>query len=154
MRMPENLEKTSVKVALVLALVIIWGYNSYSILDITEAGKLNANENDSTVTVSELSIPSHQQFEYNGDFRDPFIPLITKRVQKQEPSPQKTTPEPIKLPKLQVTGIVENMALIQDERQNLFFVSRGDSIGEAYVLFVTEDSVGLVFKKRKFNLKF
>lgn len=148
------LEKKSVKAVLVLALIVVWGYNSYSIVEMTNEEETAANQNQElNVNLSELKVPDNERFTYNANFRDPFEPELRKRVRKKPPK-KRPKKKVVRIPHLQLTGIVEEMALIKNQRKQLFFVSTGDSVEGARVRFVTEDSVGLVFKEKEFNLKF
>lgn len=154
--MRDWLEKRSVKGALVLALIVIWGYNSYSIVGMSsEEETASGYENEIDFDISELTIPDTEHYRYKADFQDPFEPRLKSSVkEKPEPTQEQTREEKTRIPNLKLTGIVEEMALIQNQNRKLFFVSAGDTVEGARIRFVAEDSVGLIVKEKKFTLQF
>lgn len=153
--MRDWLEKKSVKAALVVALILVWGYNSYSIVGIANKNETNPkSQKEIRIDLDQLEIPDTDNFNYKDDFRDPFRPRLKKKTQKEtDDIPKESQKEQVQIPYLKLTGVVEETALIQNKRKQVFFVSSGDTVGGAHVRYVTEDSVGLVLKEKKFKLK-
>jgi hypothetical protein len=152
--MGKLLERKIVQLALVIALILIWGYNSYSIMGITQKDEImGSSENSMNFDTTGLEVPEARHFGYKANFRDPFAPQLAKTGHKKAKDPPKKTIQKVKIPSLKLTGVIDRMALIQNRNKKLAFVSEGDTVAGARVRFVTEDSVGLTFRKKEFNLK-
>lgn len=153
--MRELIQKKSVQVLLGLLLMLVWGYNMISFFNLTTEEEVIKNpETLSDLNLGEVNAPVSKNYQYSADFRDPFRPGLTGVRQSPPPLENKSEPEELPLPVLQLTGIVENTAIIKDQLQKPFFVSKGDTVQGARVKSVTRDSVILVYRSKEIILTF
>lgn len=148
--MREWLEKKSIQGVLIIIVLLIWGYNTYSIVGAAEEESLKISNGGVDVNMEDWQIPELGKSTYRADFPDPFEPkFVSNTATAPQPEQPKEKAEP---PVLTLTGIVEEMALIRNWSQQLFFVSAGDTIEGAYVQSVTADSVTVTFESQKITL--
>ena len=149
------MEKKSFQAVLIIVLLFIWGYNTYKIAGIGTEDKVD--EDLLTVPIMDvdtLVASEVDRYSYDAGFRDPFVPILAKKVIHKPRISQPKPKREIKLPSLELTGIVEEMAMIQNKQRQIFFVSKGDTVEGARVQFVTSDSVVLIYESKKLTLKF
>lgn len=149
------MEKKSFQAVLIIVLLFIWGYNTYKIAGIGTEDKIEEDLlNVPIIDVDTLVASEVDRYSYDAGFRDPFGPILAKKVIHKPRISQPKPKREIKLPSLELTGIVEEMAMIQNKQRQIFFVSKGDTVEGARVQFVTSDSVGLIYESKKLTLKF
>lgn len=154
-QMRKWMEKKSFQAVLIIVLLFIWGYNTYKIAGIGTEDKVD--EDLLTVPIMDvdtLVASEVDRYSYDAGFRDPFVPILAKKVIHKPRISQPKPKREIKLPSLELTGIVEEMAMIQNKQRQIFFVSKGDTVEGARVQFVTSDSVVLIYESKKLTLKF
>ncbi|MEX2345038.1 MAG: hypothetical protein WD604_05450 [Balneolaceae bacterium] len=152
--MREWLEKKSIQGVLVLIVLLIWGYNTYSIVGVAaEEESVKTPGGGMDINTEDWQVPELKKNTYRSDFPDPFEPKNVSNV-INKPEVQSAPPEEAaEPPVLTLTGIVEKMALVQNQDNQLFFVSTGDTVEGARVQSVSTDSVMVTFESQKITLK-
>jgi len=152
--MSELLENKIVQMMLGAVVVLIWGYNMIQISDIATTSSADNMGEHLTLDQNLLEIPEQLECNYKADFRDPFLPGLTKQVRvpitnhiESEPPPQPVTP-----PQVRLTGVIDGTALLQNSREDLFFAAPGDTVDGALVKSVTAHSVVLIFNSKEFTV--
>lgn len=142
------------QVSLGMVVILIWGYNMVSILDLTST--LNDDTSMGSVSIDSrvFSIPEREEYTYQPNFNDPFRPTFLvpkkKKAVQTRPKPKK----PVIPPRLKLSGVIEHTAQLTDQMNKVHFVAKGDTIEGAVVTAVTPDSVVLRFKSKVFTVKF
>jgi len=153
MAMNKVMEHRGIQLFLVVAVAIIWGYNTFTLIDISsDRNTASVNyKQESNGSIPEL--PEWNLYAYKGDFKDPFRALVSKPNTNPPPVRQEPSPPEIILPQISLTGVIEGVALIQNSNRELFFAEVGDSIQGARIKAVYRDSVMLEYKSKNFSLK-
>lgn len=152
--MREWLEKKPVQVILILVVLLIWGYNTYSIVGAAaDEDSLVLPDRQKNMSIENWEVPEMRKNIYKADFPDPFKPKIEPAVVKSIAINPRQPQKEIQPPALTLAGIVESMALIKNRNNQLFFVSVGDTVEGAFVHTVTADSVILSFESQGLTLK-
>ena len=149
--MKEFLETTLGKVVLGIIVVTIWGWNVINISELGDDDQVNIQEIQS-IDINDLMVPSKVLYEYKAVGRDPFKPP-TKNVAIESFKETKGTEEVI-LPPLELTGILEGMAIITDQYGSTHFVTRNEKLLESiHIMHIWQDSVLVEYLDTKFTLK-
>jgi len=151
----EAIQKKSTQTVLIILVAGIWIYNSLKIISIQSDGEIIRQVELSEFGESEdLTLPDLIHFEYRGNFRDPFTPLLEKvRTVQASQVIIEEQPEPEFDPELMLTGIFEKFAVLQDKNGSIFFAEPGDSVGKMLMNSVYRDSVVLRAGNRSFSLQ-
>jgi hypothetical protein len=151
--MSELLEKKIVQIILGAIVILIWGYNMLKITDIATPVSPDNEIAFHPLDQDLLELPDLLQYNYKADFRDPFTPGLTQQaslpvVTNIESEP----PPPVTPPDVKLTGVIEGTALLQNNREELFFAAPGDTVDGALVKSVTPSSVVMIFKTKEFTV--
>ena len=150
--MDDLLNNRLFQLLLVLVLVVVWGYNMIQIADISLPSNDTVQNQSITIDQALFELPEKQEFEYKANFKDPFKASLPHYSPKPQPKKKVKKQEPVRLPQLRLTGVINGTALIRNTRQVVFFAVPGDTIEGAQVQSISSDSVQLVFKSKEFVL--
>lgn len=154
----EAIQKKSVQTVLVVLVAGIWLYNSWQIFSIQNEKEVIRQTHFLEIGDGEdLTIPDAVPFEYRGNFRDPFTPVLTstasaRPVNSSEPG-EEVPDEPEQMPELTLTGIFENTAVIQDMNGGVHFAGPGDSIGDVILKSVNSNSITLSYMNKTLTIQ-
>ncbi len=153
MAMKNVMEHRGIQFFLVVAVAIIWGYNTFTLIDISSDRNIAAinYKQDSNGSIPEL--PKWDLYAYKSDFKDPFRAFVSKPNTNPPPIRHEPSPPEIILPQISLNGVIEGVALIQTSNRELFFAEVGDSIQGVRIKAVYKDSVMLEYKSKNFSLK-
>lgn len=152
--MKEFLGTTPGRIVLGIIVLAVWGVNVANFSEMNVGDEVRAIQQVQAINLEELVIPETVNYEYQTADRNPFL-----NSQKSVNIPQLVTnrdreEERIELPRLQLTGVFDGMAVISDERGQTYFVKNGETFrNEIEVELIASDSVILEYKKRTFTLK-
>jgi len=137
---------------LVLTLILVWGYNVLQITDLSIQPEPVSQTRDIVIDQALFELPEQQKYSYSPDFRDPFQIDLPKKQTGPKPRAKPQKKEPVKLPPLTLTGVINGTALLQNSGNVTFFAEEGDTVEGAKIRVIYSDSVKLVFKSKEFVL--
>lgn len=153
----EVIKKKSVQSLLIVLVIGIWVYNSWRIFSIP--GDNEIIQQPQIIDVGEgesLTLPDVSRFDFKGNFRDPFLPVLEKTVTPQQENirePEVKIPEPEQIPEIILTGIFENTAVLQDGNGLVYLAEPGDSIGKVIMKSIDINFITLSFRNRTFTIQ-
>lgn len=154
--MNKLLQKKSIQLCLAVILVLVWGYNMFKIADISNETGAKTADNEITFDSAFFTMPEVQKYEYEGNFSDPFKPQLHPKRQEKKPEKKSKSPpkpDPVQLPNLKLSGVIEGTALIQNREQVIFFAAVGDTVESARVQSISADSVVMKIKSKEFTIR-
>ncbi len=150
----EYIQKKSTQVLLLILVAGVWLYNSWQIFSMNTGNEVIQQQEVLYAGGGEdLTLPSISSFEYRGNFRDPFIPVLEVPGTAVNEKPKPKEPEEVPVTELELTGVFGNMAVIQDMYGEIHFVERGDSIGELVLTSISSDSVIFFIENKSISIK-
>lgn len=153
MTMNGILEKRSIQISLALVVALIWGYNAFTIMDITTDGAASEVVASTDIDSALLRMPNQLAYHYEGNFKDPFEPALRRPAPRKKKKPAKPAPPPVTPPNLTLSGVIEGTAILSNTRRELFFAEVGDSVEGARITAIVADSVTLEYKSKQFSIK-
>lgn len=152
--MTELLEKRSVQLVLALIVILIWGNNMIKIVDLSTDKQGSGEGQELSVDSAIFSLEEQSEYEPERNFRDPFLPALTlPPLPANRPMPPEET-KPVELPRLRLTGIIDETALIQGRDQVVYYAAPGDTLEGATVTAIRADSVMMIFQSKEFVVTF
>lgn len=162
-RLPKNL----LPIILGFMALVIWGHNGIKffkgIRSADEPSALHPHLLETRMITKTGKDVEFDDWVYEPKFRDPFENwLIVRKKPKKKPRPKKRAqnkknPSPsLPLPRLRLTGIIKDpsgsLAIIEDTKQEIFFVQRGDTIAGVKIVSVDSTRIDCEYKNQKFTL--
>lgn len=148
--MKDFLETTIGKILLFIIVIGVWGVNFFNFSDLLKPEEEIVNRDIREISLVDLVLPTSSTYKYQASPRDPFNPNkknIPSPVRKEIIKPEE---QPFRRPQLSLTGIIGNIAVITDARGESYFVAKGDSLLNSYVLEIIRDSVILSSRNNQF----
>ncbi len=152
--MKDFLETTIGKIILGAIVIVVWGVNVVNFSELASSEEVPVVQQVQSINLDELTVPEKIGYTYSPSGRDPFRMSGTPQV-VQAPQPVQNRPEPeVPMPRLILSGILDNTAVILDDRGQSYFVESGETFREGIlVTAVVRDSVLLEYNDKKFTLK-
>jgi len=139
---------------LLLAATLIWGSNIFRIIT-----DYRVSYDKESIFLEEHTIDQKRDKypvmlpPFDGSFRDPFkhhIRLVSKNTEATRQI--HTNKPPIKPPEAYLAGIIEDIIMIRLYGDDIYFVSKHDSIGGMYISEISGDSVRILYKENEFYM--
>ncbi|RNC79852.1 MAG: hypothetical protein ED557_11990 [Balneola sp.] len=153
--MKEFLETMFGKILLAVIVIGVWGVNVVNFSELTSSNTSPIVQQVQSVDLDELTVPEKIGYSYSASGRDPFRMSGTAPQTVAAPEPEPIQPEPeAPMPRLSLTGIMDQTAVILDDQGQPYFVESGESFRNGIlVMAVVRDSVLLEYNDKKFTLK-
>jgi hypothetical protein len=151
----ELIQKKSVQSILIVLVLGIWVYNSWRIFSIPGDHEIIRQSQIPDHGEGEsLTIPDVSGFDFKGNFRDPFLPVLEKMAaSQQENNREEEVIVEEQLPEFILTGIFENTAVLQDGNGLVHLAEPGDSIGKVIIKSIDFNFITMSFRNRTFTIQ-
>ena len=150
-------QKKHIIIPLILAVLVIWGYNLAQILSISIGNGEQAIQSEIGLKDKLNLTLENSNYNYNGNFRDPFDMEIFHAKKKASPKSVPVEEDNSKSdfrPPIQLTGIIQETAIIEDTYNQVHFAVKGEKVNDKIVIqAVYSDSILVSYRNMEFVYK-
>lgn len=146
--MKKFLETTYGKIVLCAVVAGIWGVNIINFSGMGGEEEEARNQLFLDIEEGEYAVPVFETYTYDGSAPNPFRISSDYRAQNEPREPVEE--EEYQKPVLFLTGVMDGLAILQDNHGQTFFVEEKDTFNNILVKSVYRDSVLLVHEGNEF----